>query len=241
MNRVKISIVTVVLNAVTTIERSLKSVTNQTYNNIELVVIDGGSTDGTLTVIDRYLNRIKYFVSEADRGLYHAMNKGIQAATGDYIYFLNSDDYFCDNNVIAEIVAVIRKDPSLELVYGDVLMQSGDQLVRQAQVPVLNRETLCRHGFCHQSLFTRRDILVRSGGFSEDYPIVADGEWLARTLASEVKSLHISRDIATISLQGLSSTSNWRDEKRRSLRANYTPWELFRWRKLPGIIGRKKL
>jgi hypothetical protein len=137
-------------------------------------------------------------------------------------------------------VAAIREDPSLDLVYGDVLMQAGVQPVRKVQVPVLNRETLCRRGLCHQALFARRDILLRTGGFSEDYRIVADGDWLARTLASGAKCLHIPRDIATISLEGLSNTSNWREEKRRSLRANYTPWELFRWRKLPGILGRKK-
>ncbi|MGB5474048.1 MAG: glycosyltransferase family 2 protein [Gammaproteobacteria bacterium] len=237
---IKISIVTVVLNAVNTIERCLSSVTNQTFENIESVVIDGGSTDGTLRGIKRYRDRIAYFVSEADRGLYHAMNKGIQASTGDYVYFLNSDDYFCDNDVLADVVATISDDPSLDLVYGDVLMQTGEHTVRKAQVPVLNRESLCRRGLCHQALFARRDILIRTGGFSEDYPIVADGDWLARTLASGAKSLHIPRDIATISLEGLSSTSNWREEKRRSLRANYTPWELFRWRKLPGILGRKK-
>lgn len=237
---IKISIVTVVLNAVNTIERCLSSVTNQTFDNTESVVIDGGSTDGTLRAINRYRDRIAYFASEADRGLYHAMNKGIQAATGDFVYFLNSDDYFCDNDVVADVVAAISDDPSLDLVYGDVRMQAGEQTVRKAQVPVLNRESLCRRGLCHQALFARRDILIRTGGFSEDYPIVADGDWLARTLASGAKSLHIPRDIATISLEGLSSTSNWREEKRRSLRANYTPWELFRWRKLPGILGRKK-
>ena len=193
----KISIVTVVLNAVNTIERCLSSATNQTFENIEYIVIDGGSTDGTLEVIDRYRGRIDYFVSEADRGLYHAMNKSVQVATGDYIYFLNSDDYFCDDNVVADVAAVIREDPSLDLIYGDVLMQSGAQLLRKVQVPVLNRETLCRHGFCHQALFTRRDSLIHNGGFSEDYRIVADGDWLARALASGVKSLYIHRDLLT--------------------------------------------
>jgi len=112
-------------------------------------------------------------------------------------------------------------------------------LVRQAQVPQLNRESLCRRGFCHQALFARRDVLLRTGGFSEDYRIVADGDWLARALASGVKCQHIDRAVATISSEGLSNTTNWRDEKRRYLRANFTAWELFRWRKLPGILGRK--
>jgi glycosyltransferase involved in cell wall biosynthesis len=233
------SIIIVTLNAVATVERCLSSLAEQSCGEVECVVIDGGSTDGTLEVLQRYREQIDYLVSEHDRGLYHAMNKGIQAATGDFIYFLNSDDYFCDATVLADVAEFIEADPSLDLVYGDVLVEKGGVLVRQTQVPQLNREALCRRGFCHQALFARRDVLLRTGGFSEEYRIVADGDWLARVLASGVKCRHIERDIATISSQGLSNTTNWRDEKRRYLRANFTAWELFRWRKLPGILGRK--
>lgn len=239
MHRPKISVVTVVLNAVASIERCVASVLDQTYDNIEYVVIDGGSTDGTLDVLSRYGHRFDYFVSEPDRGLYHAMNKGYQAATGDYVYFLNSDDCFCDEAVVADVAAAIRSNPTVDLVYGDVLMRGGEQLVRKPQVPVLDRESLCRKGFCHQALFARRTLLERTGGFSEEYRIVADGDWLARALAAGATSLHVERDIAVFSLDGLSGNSNWRDEKRRSLRANFTRWERFRWRKLPGILGRR--
>lgn len=236
----RISVVMVCLNAVNCIEESLASVVGQTSGDIEYVVIDGGSTDGTLEVIDRYRSRIDTLVTEPDRGLYHAMNKGIQAATGDYLYFLNSDDRFFDENVVADVVAVLREDPSLDLVYGDVVMENEGQIYRQSQVPVLTRESLCRRGFCHQALFARRETLLRTGGFSEQYRIVADGDWLAKTLATGAKSRHIQRDIAVVSLAGLSSSTNWRAEKRRYLRNNFTRWELFLSRKLPGILGRKK-
>lgn len=239
MSDVKISVVTVVLNAVASIDRCIASVLNQTCGNIEYVVIDGGSTDGTLSVLDKYRDRIDHLVSEPDRGLYDAMNKGIRAVTGDYIYFLNSDDFFCDEKVVADIATAIRQDPTIDLVYGDVLMGSGEQLVRKPQVPVLTRESLCRRGFCHQALFARRELLERTGGFSEEYRIVADGDWLARALAAGATSLHLERDIAVFALDGLSGSCNWREEKRRSLRANFTGWELFRWRKLPGILGRR--
>jgi len=239
MHRVKISVVTVVLNAAGSIKKCVASVLGQTYDNIEYLVIDGVSTDGTLDILARYRDRIDYLVSEPDRGLYHAMNKGIQAATGDFVYFLNSDDAFCDEAVVADVAAAIQLNPSVDLVYGDVLMRSGDQLVRRSQVPVLDRESLCRKGFCHQALFARRELLVRTGGFFEEYRIVADGDWLARALAAGATSLHLDRGIAVFSMDGLSGTSNWRAEKRRSLRSNFTRWELFRWRKLPGILGRK--
>jgi glycosyltransferase involved in cell wall biosynthesis len=239
MHKVKISVVTVVLNAPSSIEKCVASVLGQTYGNIEYLVIDGGSTDGTLDILAGYRDRIDYLVSEPDRGLYHAMNKGIQAATGDFVYFLNSDDTFCDEEVVADVAAAIHRNPSVDLVYGDVLMGSGDQLVRKSQVPVLDRESLCRKGFCHQALFARRELLLRTGGFSEEYRIVADGDWLAQALVAGATSLHLDRDIAIFAMDGLSGTSNWRAEKRRSLRANFTRWELLRWRKLPGIFGRK--
>lgn len=239
MAKIKISIITVCLNAVHSVDCSIASVINQTYDNIEFVVIDGGSTDGTLDVFDRYRDRIDYFESEPDRGLYHAMNKGVQASTGDFLYFLNSDDFFCDENVVADVVHVIRENPSLDLIFGDVLMQRDGQLTRKQQVPVLSRESICRKGFCHQALFARRETLTGAGGFSENYRIVADADWLAKTVATGAKSLHIDRDIATISLAGLSCTTYWREEKRRYLKANYSPWELFCWRKLPGILGRR--
>lgn len=239
MVKIKISIVTVCLNAVHSIENCVASLAGQTYDNIEYLVIDGGSTDGTLEVLDSYRDRIDYLVSEPDNGLYHAMNKGIRASSGDFLYFLNSDDMFCDENVVADVVDVIGENPSIDLLYGDVLVERDGQLIRKPQVPVLNRESLCRKGFCHQALFARRETLTCVGGFSENYRIVADGDWLVKTIASGAKSLHVDRDIATISLEGLSCTTNWRDEKRRYLKANYSAWELFRWRKLPGIFGRK--
>jgi len=235
----KISVITVSLNAVDCIEEAILSVVNQTYKNIEFILIDGESTDGTLDVINNYHDDINYLVSESDSGLYQAMNKGVQAATGDFIYFLNSDDFFFDENVISDVVQVIEKNQSVELVYGDVLLKKEKQLVRQQQVPVLTRKTLCRYGFCHQALFAKRETLLRLGGFIETYRIVADGDLLARALADGATSLHVDRDIATISLDGLSNTTNWREEKRQQLQSNYTRWELFLWRKLPGIIGRK--
>jgi GT2 family glycosyltransferase len=183
---------------------------------------------------------IDHIVSEADRGLYHAMNKGVRVASGDFVYFLNSDDCFCDSTVLADVTEAIHLHPDADLVYGDVLIRKDGQMVRKPQVPVLNRETFCRRGLCHQALFARRSALLDNGGFSEDYRIVSDGDWMARTIAAGARSHHMDRDIAVISPDGLSWSTNWLDEKRRCQRANYTAWELFRWRKLPGLLGLRK-
>ena len=238
---VRISVVTVVLNAADCIEQCITSVLNQSYKDIEYLVIDGGSTDGTIEIINSHKDRLDHFVSEPDGGIYHAMNKGITKSTGDYIYFMNSDDCFCDERVVADVASIIKNNPFPDLVYGDVLLRDGDQLTPKQQAPVLNRESLCRKGFCHQALFSRRETMIRTGGFSTEFSIVADGDWLARALASGATSTKIDRCIAIFSLGGFSETSSkWREEKRRSLRKNFTRWELFWWRKVPGLLGRMK-
>jgi glycosyltransferase involved in cell wall biosynthesis len=239
MSSPKISIVTVVLNAVSSIDRCVGSLLSQTYDNTEYLVIDGGSTDGTLVRLAPYRDRIDYLVSEPDRGLYHAMNKGIRAATGDYVYFLNSDDVFCDGDVLADVASAMEKNPSIDLVYGDVLLRHGERFDRKRPPPILNRESLCRKGCCHQAVFARKTLLAETDGFSLEYRVVADLDWLARALARGATTMYLERDIAVFSLDGMSAAMNWREEKRRCLQANFTRWELFRWRKLPGILGRR--
>ena len=96
----KISVVTVCYNSVDSIEETMLSVLNQTYSDVEYIIIDGGSTDGTVDIIKKYADRLVYWVSEPDKGIYDAMNKGIAAATGDYINFMNSGDRFASTNVI---------------------------------------------------------------------------------------------------------------------------------------------
>ena len=106
MSHLTVSIITASLNAEAHIEGAIKSVAAQPYPHVEHVIIDGGSTDGTLEVVDRYRDRIGYFVSEPDGGIYNAMNKGIEAAGGDILYFLNADDSFCDDQVVEDVVSV---------------------------------------------------------------------------------------------------------------------------------------
>jgi glycosyltransferase involved in cell wall biosynthesis len=117
----QVSIITASLDAVAHIDLAIGSVAAQTYPYIQHVIIDGGSTDGTLEIIQRNQDRIDYFVSEPDRGIYDAMNKGISAASGDILYFLNPDDRFCDDRVVQDVASVFESDPSLEVVYGNLV------------------------------------------------------------------------------------------------------------------------
>lgn len=119
MNDFKISVITVCYNAVNEIERTMLSVLNQTYRNIEYIVIDGGSTDGTVDIIKKYTDRLAHWVSEPDKGIYDAMNKGINVATGDYINFMNAGDSFFESNVLKSVVNFIENDAII--VYGQVM------------------------------------------------------------------------------------------------------------------------
>ncbi|RNL54271.1 glycosyltransferase [Pedobacter jejuensis] len=116
----KISIITVVYNGTTYIKDCIESVISQTYKNIEYIVIDGNSTDGTQLIIEQYQKQIARYVSEKDSGLYDALNKGISLATGDIIGILNADDLFATENVVAQIATIFAKNPSIEAVYGNL-------------------------------------------------------------------------------------------------------------------------
>ena len=118
----KISIITVSYNAAATIERTILSVIRQTYPHMEYIVIDGGSTDGTVDIIRKYEDQIAYWVSEPDQGIYDAMNKGIRRATGDYIYFLGADDWLRDDQVMQEVSEFIRLHPGYGLYMGNVFL-----------------------------------------------------------------------------------------------------------------------
>ena len=117
MNDPKISVITVCYNAVDTIEETILSVLNQNYKNVEYIIIDGMSTDGTINIINKYSRRLAFWISEADKGIYDAMNKGIDMATGDYINFMNAGDVFVDHTTLEKAVALFPKD--IDVIFGD--------------------------------------------------------------------------------------------------------------------------
>ena len=120
----KITVVTVCYNVVSTIEATIKSVLGQTHDDIEYIIIDGGSTDGTVDVIRRYAPQLAYWVSEPDKGIYDAMNKGLAKATGDYINFMNAGDTFSSPTTVADIVKNIK--PDTDVIYGDAISVDAD-------------------------------------------------------------------------------------------------------------------
>ncbi|WP_290146128.1 glycosyltransferase family 2 protein [Paramuribaculum intestinale] len=165
----RISVVTVCYNAVDCIEQTMLSVLDQTYHDIEYIIIDGGSTDGTVDIIKKYADRLAYWISEPDKGIYDAMNKGIAVATGDYINFMNAGDTFRDQSSIYTYVDVIK--PDSEIIYGDVIIKYHSRF--QYRKPLwLDHLSECLP-FCHQSVIVKTGLL-RDRQFDTSYRILGD-------------------------------------------------------------------
>ena len=179
----RLSIITVTFNSEKTIERTLKSVAEQTHKNIEHIVIDGASTDGTLTIIEKYKDGISYFRSESDRGVYDAMNKGIAAAHGDVIAFLNSDDFYEDHHTLSQIASEM-KDEQIDAVFGDVVFFEAGQpgrIVRRFNSSRFRADMLAWGWMpAHPGLFVRKCLFDRVGVFRPEYRLAGDFEFMVR-------------------------------------------------------------
>lgn len=171
-----VSVICAVFNGGATIEESIKSVINQTYSNIEYVIIDGGSKDNTLDIINKYEHKIAYFVSEPDKGIYDAMNKGIQAARGEWLFFLGCDDYVHDENVFHNIFKNTTLVSFNDIVYGDVLLQHANRRYDGEY----NSQKVMWQNICHQSIFYNKSVFKKFGLFSLEFPMLADWEFNIR-------------------------------------------------------------
>ena len=175
----KLSVVTVCRNSQHTIARAIESVLCQRNADVEYIVVDGKSTDRTLSVIDNYRDAIDVVISERDDGIYSAMNKGLDYCSGDVVHFLNSDDYLHDETVVSDVSRVFTMDGEAGLVYGNVVMfdESRQWLVRYADV---DERFFYKHTICHQAVFAKRELFEQIGKFDEQYKIHADVDWLMK-------------------------------------------------------------
>lgn len=176
MDKPKVSVITVVYNDCKHIEKTLQSVISQDFYSIEYVVIDGNSTDGTNELIQKYKNQIDIFVSESDKGIYDAMNKGLKRANGEYVIFMNSGDIFVDDKVLSHVFA--NSDKSADVIYGKTIgNHKGGKLLQELK-PFFSSTAYCpRVGICHQSVFVRTSLAVRLL-FDLDYKVCADHKML---------------------------------------------------------------
>ncbi len=200
----KISIITVCFNAEKTIEETIKSVKMQTYKNIEYIIKDGKSKDGTLKVIKKYKNNISKIISSKDNGLYDAMNEGVKKATGDIIYFLNADDVLVDKHVIEEVAKDFEND-NLDMVYGDVDFfypnkKKTVRIIRNASIKDVKNGLMPPH----QGSFVKRKFLLRYP-FDLNYKSSADFDFFCNFLKEEPKTKKIDKVIAKMLIGGVSS------------------------------------
>lgn len=209
-SQIKVSIVTTTYNSAATIVDTVRSVISQNYPNIEYIIIDGDSRDETLLKIAPYKEQIAKIISEPDNGIYDAMNKGIQMATGDVVGILNSDDFFTSDDIISTLVAEFVADKDLAAVYGDVHFVREPDLrscVRYYSSAIFSPR-MFRFGFmpAHPSFYMRREYYIRYGLYDLNFRIAADYELLVRMLYKHnLKTKYLKKDFVTMRVGGIST------------------------------------
>jgi glycosyltransferase involved in cell wall biosynthesis len=205
---VRISIITVTRNAAAHLEKCIHSVAAQTHLACEYIIVDGASTDGTSAIVERHQAFVAQFVSEPDDGLYHAMNKGIARATGDYVFFLGADDYLYDRDVMRDVARFLAAHPEVDFAYGNIAVRSANGRESVFRPPPPNEALRFLVCGClpHQASFARRDIFERLGAFDLRYKIAADYDWFLRVLASpESQIRYFDRVVTSYFVDGLSN------------------------------------
>ena len=199
----KISIVTPVYNAVNTIEKTIQSVINQNHDSeLEYIVIDGGSNDGTIEIINRYLDKIDIFISEKDRGTYDAMNKGITHAKGDIIGIINADDWYNDG-ALKIVENIFAKKTDISIIYSPIDNYSDGKYL-STFIPGDLDNLVFKFTLNHPSCFVRASVYESIGMFDLSYSIAADYDFIFRAYTSGYNFLCVNTTLASYSLDGIS-------------------------------------
>lgn len=209
--QIKISIITVVYNAESYLESCIQSVLSQNYSNIEYIIIDGASTDGTLQIIDQYKSKISHFVSEPDKGLYDAINKGISLATGEVVGILNADDYFPDVDVVSAIAEVFNSNLELDGLYGNLnyIHPQNHVIVRKWR----SRDTTFKDiesGWmpAHPTLYLKRELFSKWGNYALDMGTAADYDLILRYFHThKINTIFLDKLMVNMRLGGVSNQS----------------------------------
>lgn len=207
----KISLVTATYNCAPTIRDCLRSVAEQAHTDIEHIVVDGASSDGTVEILRQEADGIDRVISERDKGIYDALNKGVAAASGQVVGFLHADDVFADANVLGDIAAAFR-DPGVHAVYGDltyVQKEDTDQVIRYWKSSGFSRSMLARGWMPpHPTLYLRRELYEKFGSFDLSYRIAADYDFMLRVLTRlEGGAVYLPRVLVKMRVGGASNRS----------------------------------
>ncbi len=207
----KVSIITAILNNKELIEDCINSVLNQPCQNIEYIVIDGGSTDGTLEIIKKYKDKISKWISEPDKGIYDGLNKGIRLATGDIVGFLHTDDFYAHDKVIETVVSNMEKY-NVDSCYGDLLYvdkNNTNKIIRYWKSQPY-RDGLFKKGWMppHPTFFVKKEVYEKYGYFNTDFKIASDYELMLRFLHKyKISTCYIPEVLIKMRLGGASNRS----------------------------------
>lgn len=203
----KISIITITYNSARTLQRALDSVQSQTYKDIEHIIVDGASTDGTKELIEDYAeaNTNVRWVSEKDKGIYDALNKGIRMATGDAIGFLHSDDVFYSTDSVAHIARALEEE-GVQVVYGDLQYCNGEKVVRRWKSNDFNPYAL-KYGWMppHPTVYVRREVYQEVGEYDEWFRISADYDMMLRIFTAGYRSRYLPEVLVSMEVGGASN------------------------------------
>lgn len=200
-----LTIITVCYNIKDEIERTCKSIAGQTWRDFEWIVVDGGSTDGTVEILNKYKKQMSVFISEKDNGIYNAMNKGIKLAKGKYLNFMNGGDMFDSDNTLEKVFK--NREYDADVLYGDdkLIKSNGEMKVRHFPAHV-DKKFFIERSLCHQSSFIKRDLFEKYGMYNENFRIVSDWEKWIVFMDNNCVFQHLDLVVGVFASGGVSST-----------------------------------
>lgn len=224
MRKLLLSIITINLNNLEGIKNTIESVITQTWQEFEFIVIDGDSTDGSKEYIESRKDRLDYWVSEPDKGIYNAMNKGIKRATGKYLLFLNSGDHLKDKTILEKVKEHIYDQ---DLIYFDLEMYDKDRCYTKSFPRDLSFSFFVNNSLPHPATFIKKELLVQAGMYDESYRIISDWKFFIDAVCKmNCSYMYVNECLTSFNLFGISSTEKMRvemyQERNTFLQENYS-------------------
>jgi glycosyltransferase involved in cell wall biosynthesis len=238
----KVSIITVCLNSKKYIEDTIRSVRGQTYKNIEYIIIDGGSTDGTTEVLQMHDKDIDYWVSEPDKGISDAFNKGIKASKGDIIGIINAGDRYTVD-AVSTAVKILKENPEFDFVYGDLIYtdeKENPQFLVKGDRNYQKKIYYTMPSLIHPTVFLKRDAYKLCGLYDESYRLAMDYEFLLRITRYGKKGIYVEDTLALMTFGGISYSKfydSYKEVCRASIKYGYSPIKAYLRLYLKGIRG----